>query len=219
MRFLDVVLNPDDTIVAIDEAGRGPVLGPMVLACCFIKASDIPFLENVGVKDSKKLSDKQRGEMFREFKKEITWDIQVIQPDEIDTCPNGLNIMEMEHAALFVKKYNPTYFIMDSPFNPKAEFNISSFMYEHTGNKTTKYFAENKADDIYPAVSAASIVAKEARERSMQQLREYFGVDFGSGYPADPKTKQFMSENWKDHKYNNLIRKSWETYKRLKEPV
>jgi len=73
--------------------------------------------------------------------------------------------------------------------------------------------AEHKADVNYPIVAAASIIAKEIREREIAKLREKVG-DFGSGYQSDPKTIEFIQKHWKTH--HQIFRKSWSTYKKIK---
>ncbi len=216
MKFSSINPEPEDLILGIDEAGRGPVLGPMILAGACIKQKDMHALIEIGVKDSKLLSDAQRKRLFSQVKNLVQWKIHIIHPAEIDTCPSGLNTLEMTHVAELTKIFNPKYLIIDSPYSPDSNFNITTFLYEHHVNTSHMHcFAENKADDLYPIVSAASIIAKEARELAMQKWRDHFNVDFGSGYPADPKTKQFLLENWADIRYNPIVRKSWATYKRL----
>ncbi len=67
----------------------------------------------------------------------------------------------------------------------------------------------------HPSVSAASILAKEKREDEVYRLKLELKTDFGSGYPADPKTKKFISENFDNEKYKHIIRFSWNTVKKL----
>lgn len=215
MTFNDITFLDDDVIVGFDEAGRGPVLGPMIIAAVSITAKNMSKIIDCGVKDSKQLSKVQREKIFREIRPFIEWKIKVCQPQSIDHAVKtiGLNTYEMNCIAELAKQIPAQYIIADSPYNPKSNFNFSSFMYSQ--GIRAKCFAENKADALYPIVSAASVVAKEAREKSMQQMREYFGIDFGSGYPFDPATKLFLSQYWSDEIYAKLIRKTWETYRRL----
>ncbi len=76
--------------------------------------------------------------------------------------------------------------------------------------------AEHKADAKYPVVSGASIIAKERRELEVENLKKEFHVDFGSGYPSDPKTVLFLKENFDNKVFDKIIRHSWESVKRLK---
>ena len=71
--------------------------------------------------------------------------------------------------------------------------------------------AKHKADDTYPVVSAASIIAKVTRDRMMEEIRQRFGTDVGSGYPSDRHTMQFI-ENWikENGKAPEDVRCSWE---------
>jgi ribonuclease HII len=92
----------------------------------------------------------------------------------------------------------------------------SEFLMETIVKKNlVELHCEHKADYNYPIVSAASIISKETREDLIAKLREDLGVDFGSGYPADPKTKNFLVKTFGDKKYDSIIRKSWSTYKTL----
>lgn len=218
MTFAEATPGPDDLVLGIDEAGRGPVLGPMTIGAVCVRWKDMEALAAIGVRDSKKLSDLQRHTLFKKIRGLDfgSWSFNMIPPYEIDSCLDGLNMLEMSYVAAMVRTYRPQYVVIDSPFNPTASFNLKSYLYEHGIDVSSLHcFAENKADDLYPIVSAASIVAKEARERAMEMLRKQYNLDFGSGYPSDPKTKNFLFENWADDRYTTLIRKSWETYKRL----
>jgi ribonuclease HII len=78
-----------------------------------------------------------------------------------------------------------------------------------------KIVAEHKADAKYPVVSAASIIAKVTRDTEIERLKKVVGMDFGSGYPADPKTQEFLKNNWNnpDPKVQALFRKSWASFK------
>jgi len=218
MIFSEATPGPDDLILGIDEAGRGPVLGPMIIGAVWLKWSCMQKLADLGVKDSKKLSDIQRHNLFKMIRDDddFGWSVSHISPKQIDTCIDGLNMLEMSHIAGLARAYLPKYLIIDSPFNPNANFNLKSYLYQQKVDVSSmNCFAENKADDLYPVVSAASIMAKEARERSMEMIRNEYKIDCGSGYPSDPKTKKFLFENWADDRYTPIVRKSWETYKRL----
>jgi len=80
-----------------------------------------------------------------------------------------------------------------------------------------KIISENRADDKYMVVGAASIVAKELREQEVAQIKLNVGKfgDIGSGYPSDPKTKLFIKKYWDNKEVDFIFRKSWATYKNL----
>lgn len=72
--------------------------------------------------------------------------------------------------------------------------------------------SKHQADAIYPVVSAASIVAKVRRDELIEELKKKHGIDFGSGYPSDPKTKQFLGDWFKEHgEFPDFVRHSWKT--------
>src|SRR3989344_8820048 len=99
-------------IVGVDEAGRGPVLGPLVMAALAFKEEDIQKLEWLGVKDSKLLSSSAREELFEPIR-ELVHDfrIEVIEPDAIDLSltesTSNLNWLEAETSARLVSELNP----------------------------------------------------------------------------------------------------------------
>jgi ribonuclease HII len=77
--------------------------------------------------------------------------------------------------------------------------------------------SEHKADRNYVAVSAASIIAKVERDKEIALLGQVYG-DFGSGYPSDPRTMDFLESLMKkDDKYPEFIRKSWKPAKKVKD--
>ena len=203
-------------ISGIDEAGRGPVIGPMVLAGVVLEEKEIERLENIGVKDSKLLSLQQRERMFEQIKEIVKdYKIKIVSPEQIDSALNSkalnLNKLEGFTAAKIIDELSPNIAYLDCPSN-----NISAFT-EFMNNAVTvdvKIIAEHKADLNYPIVSAASILAKVTRDREIEKLKQKYNIDFGSGYPSDPKTVKFLKENY--DKYN-FFRKSWASWKRVAE--
>ncbi|MCX6111716.1 MAG: ribonuclease HII [Proteobacteria bacterium] len=192
-------------IMGIDEAGRGPVIGPMVVAGVIFPKHSNEFLREYGIKDSKQLSSEAREEMFNLIEEEATWyKIAVIWPDTIDAyvSMNGLNHLECDVMAELIDSFarKKTVYI-DSPLDPVFFKEMLSKRLK-TENEIKCSF---KADTIYPVVSAASILAKVTRDRIIEELKQEYG-DFGSGYPADEKTRIFLS-SLVDTPY--FIRKTW----------
>ena len=190
----------------IDEAGRGPVIGPMVIA---IVSADEEKLKELGVKDSKKLNPMEREILFEEIvkiSKLVDW--VVISPEEIDKM--NLNELEAKKVAELLNKHKEIdEIIVDSPDpNPKKyELRIRKYL-----KRKVKIIAENKADERYLLVSAASIVAKVIRDKEIQKIKEKVGIDFGSGYPSDPKTKEALENFYMD--LDPYIRKKWNASKK-----
>lgn len=197
-------------LAGIDEAGRGPVIGPLVVAVAVIDNDEI--LRKLEVKDSKLLSVEQRKKLYFQLQKALRYEYKIIDIKEIDRAVqnNQLNNLEMNAFAELINKLTPSEVIVDCPVK-----NTSKFAEELSAKlkKNTKVVAENKADLNHPIVSAASIIAKEIREQEIEKLKKKIGLDFGSGYPSDPKTKEFIKEHWN---HFDIFRKSWQTYKDIK---
>jgi ribonuclease HII len=210
-------------IAGIDEAGRGPLIGPLVICVAAIQDGKEDLLKELGVKDSKLLSEKQREDILRDLIKIIHYELVMIQPSEIDDALNSpgtnLNWLEADHGAallnkLDVKLDNDTIrCIIDCPStNIKA---YSDYFSGKVDNKDIKLIVEHKADFHYLIVGAASIIAKVTREKELEKMKKRLNIDFGSGYPSDPKTKDFVARYHDDKEYSHLFRKSWETYKKI----
>ncbi|MEM2956522.1 MAG: ribonuclease HII [Candidatus Pacearchaeota archaeon] len=214
-------MKKEEYIIGIDDAGRGPVIGPMVLAGVLISKEKERKLKSLGVKDSKMLIHSTRIKLANEIQKLVEdFDIIILQPDEIDKAlSNSFNLNKLE-AMMMAKIVNNlskerkdkiTIYI-DCP-----SVNIKSWKFyflEHIDSKENKEFiVEHKADINYPVVSAASILAKVKREEEVVKLKEMYNIDFGSGYPSDPTTIEWLKKYGKDYLKYGIIRKSWQTWK------
>lgn len=200
------------TILGIDEAGRGPVIGPLVIAGVAIEEGDEKKLTALHVKDSKLLTPKQRKDLYSKILKIAkSHEILIVQPAEIDFAVKGedglnLNWLEARKSAEIINKLAPGKAIIDCPSPNIAEY--TSYI-KNLLNTDTELVLEHKADEKYIVVSAASIIAKVTRDEEIAKLKKAYG-DIGSGYPADPKTKEFLEENW--DKTPEIFRKSWKCY-------
>ncbi|HLC46978.1 MAG TPA: ribonuclease HII [Candidatus Nanoarchaeia archaeon] len=200
-------------LCGIDEAGRGPVIGPLVIAGVAISEEKAAALVSIGVKDSKMLSPKQRERMFDQiYEIADKIEVHIIQPEEIDSAVESqnmnLNWLEADYTIKILNAILPDKAFIDCPSN-----NIMAYQ-NYLVAKLKKHIemkVAHKADQTYPVASAASIIAKVTRDREIEILKQQIGEDFGSGYPSDPFTKAFIVKNHK--KYPHLFRKSWETYK------
>ncbi len=205
-------------LLGIDDAGRGPVLGPMVLAGVLIEVNQEQGIKAWGAKDSKLLTPKKRGEIKEKVEAEFKHHIEIAKPIDIDNSSN-LNYLEAIHTAKIINELTADLneqvrVIVDCPStNIQAWSRDVQLLIKKPG--IISLSCEHKADFNHPIVSAASILAKEKREDEMYKLRLRFKKDFGSGYPADPKTKEFISENFDKEEYKDIIRFSWNTVKKL----
>jgi ribonuclease HII len=207
-------------IAGIDEAGRGCVIGPLVVAGVMFKEENLPILMQLGVKDSKLLTPKKREELFPEIIR-ITEKYVVLKlsPQEIDRAVEShrrlhkLNRLEAEAMGQIVTALKPDIVYVDAA--DVLEERFGQHIQEASAFKT-KIISEHKADRTYPVVSAASVIAKVERDRETAFLREKYG-DFGTGYLTDPKTTQFLNDWLRTHpEYPDCVRKSWKPAKHAK---
>jgi len=207
-------------ICGIDEAGRGPVLGPLVMCGILVKEEDEKGLVKLKVKDSKLLTKRKRESLFDKIKDiSYKYEIITISPDEIDNAVNnhdGLNLNKLEarKSAEIINLLKPDKAIIDAPSNNiKSYKSYKQYLYELINNKNIKLILEHKADLNYPIVSAASILAKVTRDNEIEKIKEKIKIDFGSGYMTDSKTVDFLEKYYE--KYPDLFRKSWFPYKNI----
>ncbi len=206
--------------LGIDDAGRGPVIGPMVLAGCLIDEETEKEFKALGVKDSKKLTEKRReflAEIIRQ--KAITFEVVIIHPEEIDSKNlEGVNLNEVEGFACsrIINKINKGFgeikIVIDCPSTNIT--NWTNFVKSKVQDMSNlNLVCEHKADVNHIAVSAASIIAKSTREKEMATLKEKYGHEIGSGYSSDPLTARFLANNLKKYDGDGIFRKSWATWK------
>ncbi len=207
-------------IAGVDEAGRGPIIGPLVIAGVLLNEEDLSQLISLGVKDSKRLSPRRREELAAEIKElAIKYHVATLSPAEIDRVVetgkklHRLNRLEAQTMAEIIKILRPEVAYVD------ASDVLADRFRQHIAENLTfnvKIISEHKADVKFPVVSAASIIAKVERDRALFVLQEKFG-NMGCGYATDSKTIKFL-ENWirKFGSYPDFVRKSWKPAKRLK---
>ncbi|MDO5832202.1 ribonuclease HII [Methanobrevibacter sp.] len=201
-------------ILGIDEAGRGSVLGPMVIAGVLVPEKMEKVLGRMGVKDSKRLTPNRRTILSRKLRKMFPYEIVVISAREIDDLrAQGVNLNEIEKNAMesILLKLKPEKAIVDA-VDVKAE-RFQENLRIDTG---VDVIAEHKADDKYIEVSAASIIAKAERDDYIKEINKEFikSGGIGSGYPSDPTTKEFLS-NYTYDEMPDFVRKSWATVAKM----
>jgi len=217
--YFKTIVNRDDDrplIAGIDEAGRGPVIGPMVIACVALPQTngcDEIFVE-LGVKDSKLLSRKRREELFEEIVGLSTKiAVAYIPPKTIDEWVlkkryNFLEAQIISQLLVSIPQIKVAY--IDAPSSPE---DFKKKILHYLGPEIQlKLIVEKQADKKYPIVSAASIIAKVLRDRIIDKIKSEIGIDFGSGYPSDPKTQQALSSILKTRP--DIVRRSWKTVRK-----
>lgn len=205
-------------ISGIDEAGKGPVLGPMCVAGILLEETKINELKRIKVKDSKRLTAEKRevldGEIKEIAEKYFILEVSASRIDELRKIMTMNEIMVVCYSTV-LEELRPDHAFVDAADVIEDRFG------ENIRKKYTREImitSEHKADIKYPIVSAASILAKVQRDLLVKQLGDELGMEIGSGYPADQKTIQFL-ESWVKE-YNSLpsfARSSWETSKRILE--
>jgi ribonuclease HII len=207
-------------VAGVDEAGRGCVIGPLVIAGVLIREEKIPALTRLGVKDSKLLSPKKREalslEIMRLAEKSV---VMKLSPKEIDCVVESgrklhkLNRLEAQTMAMVIEVLKPDEAYVDAA--DVLEERFKHHIQEGLSFKV-KIIAKHKADRTYPVVSAASIIAKVERDKEIAALTVRYG-DFGSGYLADPKTMKFLTQWLETHgEYPDCVRKSWKPARQAK---
>lgn len=207
-------------VAGVDDAGRGCAIGPLVIAGVLMNENNLSKLAELGVKDSKLLSPHRREVLAPEIKR-VAKDYKIVKlsPQQIDDVVlNGrklrrLNWLEAQTMAKVIEALKPD----------KAYVDASDVLEERFGRDILDFLSfripivsEHKADRTYPIVSAASIIAKVERDREVAELAKAHG-DFGSGYPSDPRTMDFLRRCLKKmEEYPDFVRRSWKPVKRVK---
>jgi len=217
--YTDIItVSNSEIICGIDEAGRGPVIGPMVIACVCVDSNDIERLRSLGVRDSKLLTPDRRYLLYskiREIAKYVEY--VIVNPEEIDKYVEDrlLNKLEFDKIVKIlenlVRKFKNVKVFIDSPTVNSEKFrrDLENIF------RNLEIYVEHKADLNIVVVSAASIVAKCVRDLEIEKLKKVYG-DFGSGYPSDPRTIKFLISYISRHgKLPPIARKSWKTCKKL----
>ncbi len=204
-------------VAGIDEAGRGPVIGPLVVCGIMLPVERVSELTEIGVRDSKRLTPARRrvlSDQIRAVAERVC--VRVVSAREIDNLRRrgvSLNRIELDLFVSIVKELHPDWVIMDA-----ADVNAARFgrlVADESGLSTTKFTAEHKADEHNVVVAAASIVAKVRRDHEIELLRKRYG-DFGSGYPSDRKTIEYIRRIVHSQQpLPPIVRKTWKSVERI----
>lgn len=213
-------------IAGVDDAGRGPIIGPLVIAGVLIPEAQQQQLKTLGVRDSKLLPPEVRTQLDAKIRR-IALKVSLVeaQPKEIDDIVlhgerlRKLNFLEAKMMASVVSDLSPVEAYVDASDVNEARYaaSIREFLPDHL--KEMKIFSEHHADRTFPVVSAASIIAKVRRDGLIDALRSQYG-DFGSGYITDPKTMDFLRRWRRTHTdYPPIVRMSWKTIRELEAEI
>jgi ribonuclease HII len=206
--------------IGVDDAGRGPVVGPMILVGVLVDREQESKLKKLGVKDSKQLTTRRREFLAEKIKEIIKYSkIEVIHPEEIDKKQEqGIKLNEVEAIACakiinnLNKDDEKIKIVLDCPSTSLVKW--KDFLKTKIKKLSNlEISCEHKADKNHVIVSAASILAKSEREKEMDKIRKKYGDEAGSGYTSDPATQRFLQRYANRYKDKGIFRKSWITWK------
>ena len=182
--------------IGVDEAGRGPVIGPLIVCAISIPSSDCHVLEEIGARDSKTLSKSKRDKIYKFIREEAierNWNIGIVEcePSRIDhnSSVSNLNDLEVTLFSEAIKNSNdnndPGSIFLDACDVNQERFgnNVKSKLGPSWSD--WRIISEHSMDSSNSLVAASSIVAKVTRDNAMQKLSNDIGIDLGSGYPSD----------------------------------
>ena len=215
-------------IIGVDEAGRGPALGPLVVAAIRIDDADLPRLKELGVRDSKQLRPARREVLAPALREICDVGLVVVEARDLDRMRSKLTMNQIEEQAFAaavcqLEISDGTELQLDAAdviadrFGRVVEAHICDY-YEQRGlaGPRLRVISQHKADVNWPAVAAASIIAKQHRDHCIALLQSELGEPIGSGYPSDPATKKFLQSWFERHSGPPPgARQSWETIKRF----
>jgi ribonuclease HII len=206
-------------VLGLDEAGRGSVLGPLVLGGFLCPERSVAELVPLGVRDSKLLSPARRAELYEALGQVGRRYTVTLRPQEIDAAVahRGLNGLEADGFARLVRRARPD----------RIEVDACDVRAERFGRRVAELarfdgpvVSRHRADRELPVVGAASIVAKVRRDAAVRRLSGQLGLDLGSGYPSDPRTvdhlRGILARPGVGPPY---LRRSWATVERVKREL
>jgi len=203
-------------ICGVDDAGRGSMVGPLVIAGISIKKSSVRKLSLLGVRDSKKITPRLREDLYKKILGVVDdYHVVKIYPRTIDRSveKHALNVLEAKYMAKVISQLKPAISYVDS-----CDVDHKRFGREIEKLSNYKVKSYHHADSRFLVVSAASIIAKVTRDNSISRIRKKHPV--GSGYPSDSKTISFVFEYYKENnKIPTFVRKSWKPTRKILTPT
>ena len=213
-------------VIGVDEAGRGPAIGPLVVSSICIPSGDLLHLESIGAKDSKTMSSKKRTEVessiLRESKKRdwrvcrIPISAKSIDEERAVKSLNSIEIERFVQAILEVSEYDSTGWVhVDLLGNDPSNFSKMMRKKISELRPGLQVKSEIGMDGICASTGAASILAKVMRDSRISEISEEVGFNVGSGYPSDSKTVDAIRMLTSGDAPNTNLRWTWSTVSRI----
>jgi ribonuclease HII len=211
--------------IGVDEAGRGPSIGPLVVCALSIPMEDRLILKNLGVDDSKILTKTKRESIHSEIiaiSESKGWEIGLIHCDAVSIDlwmeTGTLNSLEVKAFADAISKVT-TDSLEFSLFVDACDVDAERFgrnVYSKLGEvgNECRIFSRHRMDSDDVVTGAASIIAKVNRDWAMEELSKELGIDLGSGYPSDPKSKIAVEELCRGDYPHECLRRKWKNVER-----
>ncbi len=213
--------------LGIDDAGRGPVIGSMVLAGVLVNKEQDRLLKRHNIRDSKVVSHPERIKLSKFIKENsLASRVELLTPNEIDSSiKSGTNLNTLEAIAMakIINEINKGKFVkekikivVDCPSVNIKAWSATLLKYIRI-TENIELICEHKADANHVSVSAASILAKVTREEEVDKIKKEYAQlgNVGSGYPADPFTKEFLRNHGEKLKDSGIFRKTWATWREI----
>ncbi len=202
----------------IDEAGRGCVIGPLVIAAAGVEGKMVSKLVEAGVKDSKRLTPRSRiriASSIRRIARVVeTRRISASRIDRLRSKGVSLNEIEAMLVGSILSKHRRGVFYVDSVDRDCARFKM--MILRHAAGFKGVLIVRNYLDESNPLVGAASIIAKVERDRAVKSLLRKAGLPECSGYSSDSKTVRLVEQLLKSGCRGNMVRRSWSTVERIR---
>lgn len=206
----------DERIAGADEAGRGCIMGPLVIAIASVEKSREADIRRLGARDSKTHTPGARERLYKELSSFCGFKVIKISAEELNSLmrKHSLNEIEAMKIAHGIAGESFSVLYVDSPDSWEERFEKRIRSYNVGG---LKIVSSHRADSKFPIVSAASIAAKVERDSEIEKIKQELGYDFNSGYTSDPITMEYVKENLQDRKLQKYLRTRWETVERLRQ--
>ncbi|NHV98721.1 MAG: ribonuclease HII [Thaumarchaeota archaeon] len=204
-------------ITGVDEAGRGCVIGPLVIAAVGVEDRAVQRLVEAGVKDSKRLSPRSRIRIASSIRRIAqlveTRRVSASRIDRLRARGVSLNEIEAMLIGSILSKHRRGVFYVDSVDKNCERFRM--MMLSHAPGFKGILIVRNYLDESNPMVGAASIIAKVERDRAVQNLLRKAGLPGCSGYSSDPRTISIIEQLLRSNSKISMLRRSWSTVGRV----